>query len=165
MYSETVVRPNGVQFRGQELPREMLDEEIMKTHIPIGNGPYMFDDGASGSFEHAVPNPTYVDVGGLNRPYLDRRELTIVPDAVARETAFRANQIDQTWFTDVRQADTIENDLGDDIKRVIYPGTSGQALILNIRRDPWKDERARRAVHLGIMTSSSARSSSAMSHT
>ena len=141
---------NGVAFRGFEMPKEMLDEEILKTHVPIGNGPYIFDDGGSGSFEHAIPNPTYEDPGGLDRPYLDRRELTIVPDSVARETAFRANQIDQTWFDDVRQGDSVERDLGDDINRIIYPGTSGQALILNIRRSPWQDERARRAVHLGI---------------
>jgi peptide/nickel transport system substrate-binding protein len=141
---------NGVMFRGLEVPREMLDEEILKTHVPIGNGPYMFDNGQSGSFEHAVPNPTYQDPEGLSRPYLDRRELTFVPDAVARETAFRANQIDQTWFEDVRQADTVERDLGDKIERIAYPQTSGQALILNIRRRPWQDERARRAVHLGI---------------
>ncbi len=141
---------DGVAFRSGELPREMLDEEILKNHIPIGNGPYMYDDGQASSFEHAVPNPTYVDPSGDDRPYLDKRELTIVPDEIARETAFRANQIDQMWFTDVRQADTIEGDLGADIDRITYPSQSGQALILNIRRDPWKDERARRAVHLGI---------------
>ena len=137
----------GVRIRGYELPREMLDVETLKNHAPIGTGPYMYDGGQQGSSEKALRNPNYWN-GDL--PYIERKEVTLVPDAAAQEAAFRAGQIDVLGFQDVRQANSISEDLSDRITHVTYPSTSGMAMMLNIRRDPWKDQRAREAFHRAI---------------
>ncbi|MEX1022433.1 MAG: ABC transporter substrate-binding protein [Dehalococcoidia bacterium] len=133
--------------RMYEVPQEMLDETTLKEDIPIGTGPYMYKSHQLGSREELVRNPDYwrEDV-----PYLDGRTLTFIPDNAAGEAAFRGGQIEDIGFSNIRQAETIGADLGDEIRTVEYPSTSGMALVANIRREPWTDERVRRAVHRAI---------------
>ncbi len=135
---------DGAMERGYEVPQEMLDETIIKEHIPIGTGPYMYKSHQLGSREEIVANPDY---WREDRPYLDGRNLTFIPDSAAEEAAFRAGQIEDIDFSDVRQRDAVVGDMGDDVRHIEYASTSGMALIANIRRAPWTDERVRRALH------------------
>lgn len=134
-------------LRMYEVPQEMLDETILKEDIPIGTGPYMYSSHQLGSREEMVRNPDYwrEDV-----PYLDGRTLTFIPDDAAGEAAFRGGQIEDLQFSNIRQAETVGADLGDEIRTIEFPSVSGMALMANVRRDPWKDERVRRAVHRAI---------------
>jgi peptide/nickel transport system substrate-binding protein len=96
-----------------------------------------------------VRNPDYFIKG---KPYLDGKFITFLGDSAAVEAAFRANQVDdpgQAW-DNVKQAQQIQQDLGNKIKNVTYPSTSGMAMLLNIHRDPWKDVRVREAFYRAI---------------
>ncbi|MQA00523.1 MAG: hypothetical protein GEU80_14535 [Dehalococcoidia bacterium] len=138
---------NSAGGRNYELPQEMLDETTLREDIPIGTGPYMYKSHQLGSREEVVKNPNYwrPDV-----PYLDGRTLTFIADSAAEEAAFRAGQVEDIDFSDLRQRDSVVGDLGDEVRALEYPSTSGMALIANVRRPPWNDERVRRALHRSI---------------
>ena len=131
----------------QAIPREVLDEAVLKENPPIGTGPFMYKGHRLGTTEEAVRNPNY---WLKDRPYLDGKLLTVVPDAAAAEATFRSNQIDQLSFSDVKQRDNVARDLGDKINLVDYPSASGMALLLNIRKEPFTDIRIREAIHRAI---------------
>ncbi len=129
------------------LPKELLDEDILKTQPPIGTGPYMYESHTLGSIEEAVRNPDYFV---KDRPYPDGKKITTVPDSAAVEAAFLAGQIDHMGFDNVRQRDAVVDALGDDINPRDHPSSSGMALLLNIRRPPFTDIRIREAIHRAI---------------
>lgn len=140
----------GVNVRPHEVPREMLDEQTLRTDVPIGTGPYMYKSHQAGSREEMVKNPNYF-MQGL--PYLDGKTLTLIPDAAAGEAAFLSGQVDDTsdiGFQDIRQRDRIAGQLGNRIRVISFPSTSGMALLLNKNRAPFNDIRVREAVHRAI---------------
>jgi len=101
------------------IPKEMLDRETLMQDVPIGTGPFMFKSYQLGSIEEAVRNPNYFV---KDRPYLDGKRLTFIPDDAAQEAAFRANQIDSSGFSNIRQRDSVAADLGNRITVVDIPG-------------------------------------------
>ncbi|MGI8550215.1 MAG: ABC transporter substrate-binding protein [Dehalococcoidia bacterium] len=129
------------------VPKEMLDEQTLKTQPPIGNGPYMFKSSQQGSREEAERNPTYYLPG---RPYPNGKLLTFLPDLAAIEAAFRAGQIDDIGFSDVKQAQSVTGDLGNKIVSGAVPSLSGLALLLNIHRPPFNDARVREAIYRAV---------------
>jgi peptide/nickel transport system substrate-binding protein len=137
----------GAMVRGHEVPREMLDEDTLKEEIPIGTGPFMFEDMRAGSWEQVERNPNY---WLEDRPYLDGKRHTLMPDPSARESQFRTGDLHSLGFTDVRQADSVEDGMGDRMRRITYPSDSGMALLANIRRAPFDDERVREAIHRAV---------------
>jgi peptide/nickel transport system substrate-binding protein len=140
----------GVNTRPYEVPREMLDEQTLRTDVPIGTGPFMYKSHQAGSREEVVRNPNYFM---KDRPYLEGRTLTLIPDAAAGEAAFLSGQIDDTsdiGFQDIKQRDRVAGQLGNRIKVTSYPSTSGMALLLNKNRAPFSDIRVREAIHRAI---------------
>lgn len=131
------------------VPKDMLDEQTLKTSPPVGTGPYMYKEHRQNSSEDVVRNPDYFL---KDRPYLAGRSLVFLGDAAAIEAAFRANQIDDTAeaWQNVKQAEAVNRDLGNKVKALKNPSASGMAILLNIHRDPWKDARVREAVHRAI---------------
>jgi ABC-type transport system substrate-binding protein len=137
------------QMNRHAVPKEMLDEQTLKTHFPVGTGPYLYSKHSQNSSEDVVRNPEYFV---KDRPFFAGKSLVFLGDAAAEEAAFRANQVDDnsgTW-PNIRKAEEIAKDMGSKIKNIIYPSTSGMALVLNINRDPWKDIRVREAVYRAI---------------
>jgi len=131
------------------VPPEMLDEQTLKTTPPVGTGPFMYKSHQQNTNEEMVRNPEYFIKG---KPYLDGKFITFLGDSAAVEAAFRANQVDdpgQAW-DNIKQAQQIQQDLGNKIKNLTYPSTSGMAMLLNIHRDPWKDVRVREAFYRAI---------------
>lgn len=129
------------------VPKEMLDENTLKNEVPLGTGPYIYKAHQQGSTEEVTRNPNY---WVKDRPYMDGKKVTFIPDAAAGEAAFRDGQIDQIEFTDIRQRDSIKRALGDRIVTNDYPSASGVAIILNIHREPFSDQRVREAIHRAI---------------
>ncbi|HXH22566.1 MAG TPA: ABC transporter substrate-binding protein [Dehalococcoidia bacterium] len=130
-------------------PKEMLDEQILKTHPPVGTGPFMYKEHRQNSSEDVVRNPNYFV---KDRPYLAGKSLVFLGDAAAIEAAFRANQIDDTpenWPNKLT-AETVAKDMGSKIKNYTYPSTSGMAMLVNIHREPFKDIRVREAIYRAI---------------
>ena len=130
-------------------PKEMLDEKTLKETIPIGSGPYQYKTHTQGSTEEVR---RFEGWRLKPRPYIDEKKLTFVPDAAATEAAFRANQIDTMpeGFQSVKQAESVARDLGNKIKTIKLPSTSGMALIVNVNRAPWNDVRVREAIYRAI---------------
>jgi len=137
------------QMQRITVPKEMLDEQTLKTTPPIGTGPYMYKSHQQNSNEEVVRNPEYWVKG---KPYLDGKFITFLGDSAAVEAAFRAGQVDDpgSAWDNIKQAQQIEKDLGSKIKNITYPSTSGMAMVLNIHRDPFKDIRVREAIYRGI---------------
>lgn len=129
------------------LPRELLDEQTLKSQPPIGTGPYMYQSHTLGSIEEAVRNPDYFVA---DRPYPDGKKITTVPDSASVEAAFLAGQIDHMSFDNVKQRDAVVDQLGDAVVPRDYPSSSGMALLLNIRKPPFTDIRVREAIHRAI---------------
>jgi peptide/nickel transport system substrate-binding protein len=131
------------------VPPEMLDEQTLKTTPPVGSGPYMYKSHQQNTNEEVVRNPDYFVKG---KPYLDSKFITFLGDSAAVEAAFRAGQVDDpgSSWDNIKQAQQIQQDLGNKIKNVTYPSTSGMAMLMNIHRDPWKDARVREAFYRAI---------------
>ena len=137
------------QMNRGPVPKEMLDEQTLKTTPPVGTGPFMYKSHQQNTNEEVVRNPDYFVKG---KPYLDGKFITFLGDSAAVEAAFRAGQVDdpgQTW-DNIKQAQQIEKDMGAKIKNITYPSTSGMAMLLNIHRDPFKDARVREAIYRAI---------------
>lgn len=131
------------------VPKEMLDEKTLKTTPPVGNGPFMYKGGQQGSREEAVANPDYYVKG---QPYIQNKTLTFVPDSATLEASFRAGQLDDLPedFTDIKQEQSIKQDLGNKIQTRDEPSASGMALLVNIHRPPFNDPRVREAIYRAI---------------
>jgi peptide/nickel transport system substrate-binding protein len=129
------------------VPKEMLDEQTLKQQIPVGSGPYEYKTHTQGSIEEIK---AFTGYRIKDRPYIAEKKLTFVPDSAAIEAAFRANQIDWMGFSDIKQRDSVTKDLGKKVESETYPSESGMALVVNVFRDPWKDARAREAIHRAI---------------
>lgn len=129
------------------VPREMLDEQTLKTTPPLGNGPFVYKSYQQGSREEATRNPAYYVKG---RPYIDGKVLTYLPDTASLEAAFRTAKIDDITFTDIKQAQSVAQDLGARIVTRADPSPTGMALLANIHRSPWKDPRVREAIYRGV---------------
>ncbi len=135
---------------GYIVPKEMLDEETLKRTIPVGQGPYEYKAHTQGSIEEAKRFDGY---RLKPKPYIDEKKLTFMPDNVAVEAAFRANQIDaidSESVQSVKQKDALLKDLGNRVVANTYPSTSGMALVVNINRKPWDDPRVREAIYRAI---------------
>jgi len=137
----------GIHTGKPTVPKEMLDEKLLKETITVGSGPYEYKSHQQGSTEEVKKNPSY---RVAEQPLVAERKLTFVPDTAAQEAAFRSNQIDMIDFSDVKQKDAVVRDLGNKIVVHSRPSTSGMAVIANITRDPWKDIRVREALHRAI---------------
>ena len=131
-------------------PREMLDEKTLKETIPVGTGPFQYKSHSQGSIEEVARFEGY---RLADRPYLDGRRLTFVPDVAAMEAAFRSGQIDLLTYegiTSVRAKESLQRDLGNRIVVKTNPSTSGMALVVNVNRPPWNDVRVREALYRAI---------------
>jgi peptide/nickel transport system substrate-binding protein len=134
---------------GITVPKEMLDEETLKRSIPVGNGPYEYKSHTLNSIEEIKRFDNYYL---KPRPWIDEKRLTIMPDSVAVESAFRAGQIDAIdaeHLLNVKQRDSLVKDLGPRIKTQSWPIT-GLAIIANIHRKPFDDIRVREAMYRAI---------------
>jgi peptide/nickel transport system substrate-binding protein len=129
------------------IPKEMLDEKTLKETVPVGSGPYEYKTHTQGSIEEVK---RYEGYRVKELPYIAEKKLTFVPDQAAIEAAFRANQIDLTAFTDIKQKESVARDLGTKIVTHDRPSDSGMALIVNIHRAPWNDIRVREALYRAI---------------
>ena len=133
----------GAMNRGTEVPQEMLDETVLKEEVPIGTGPCLFDSYQVGSREVALRNPDYFI---KDRPFMDKIQYTVLQDNAAQEAAFRANATDVHDAPDIKEAEGLTRDLGDEITEISYSSGTGMVIMLNIRREPFNDIRMREAI-------------------
>jgi peptide/nickel transport system substrate-binding protein len=129
------------------LAREVIERDGDADKTVIGTGPFMFEKYRVGVGVSFVRNPDYWDKG---KPYLERVELTAMPDAGARLAAFRAGKIDR--ITDgVTNMQAIKGSVPG---AQIVPGISlvGSCLEFNLQQTdkPWGDKKVRQALQYAI---------------
>jgi peptide/nickel transport system substrate-binding protein len=108
---------------------------------PSGTGPFKLQDWVPG--EHIVleKNPTYFKEG---LPYLDRLEFRVIRNEVAAAAALRAGEVDFISRVPLPQVFGLEKTPG--IEILTGPAMAPTVALLNMRRPPLNDVRARRAI-------------------
>lgn len=109
--------------------------------VAVGTGPFLlkeYDPAVGGKLER---NPEYFV---KDRPYLDGVLALVMPDAQARETAFRMGKTD-TYRAEPKQLSDLMRDLPG-VKSYSYPYNGVYKIAMNCRRAPFADAHVRQAV-------------------
>jgi peptide/nickel transport system substrate-binding protein len=124
------------------------DAGIKEYNNLLGTGPWMRGEMTPAVSSFLERNPNYFRAG---QPYMDRIEFTIVSDPTAREAAFRSKQFDtpSIWGGVNKQtADGFKEQMGDDMEIISKPLTAPITFTFNTQKEPFNDQRVRRAFHL-----------------
>ncbi len=139
----------GLQTAQAIIPPELYAN--LDSAKPVGSGPYQLAD--------STPNVkyTYKRFDGYrgaskNMPYVDEKEMQILTDVVAIETALRAGQLNYWNTAPLPRIASIVSESGGRIKQISVKGLGFWGLHLNMERDlPWqKDERIRQAMYRAV---------------
>ena len=127
------------------IPPETLDN--LKEAKQIGSGPYSVAEADLGIGYLYQKNPEFRE-SSRGWPYIDEREVKVIGDAVAKEAAFRAGQVDLWTGLTSSQAQTVPQDMGDQVQFLRRPQFGGRAWQLNMTKEdmPWRDIRVREAL-------------------
>jgi peptide/nickel transport system substrate-binding protein len=130
------------------LPCEGTRGEFDVATTAIGTGPYVLERWERDRERVLTAHPDYYVEG---QPYIERIEISIVPDQAAAIAAFRTGQTDflSALSLDKQQADRI---LSEDPEAVLFreQGLTQTRLYMNQERAPFDDVRVRRAVALAV---------------
>ncbi|MHB8516033.1 MAG: ABC transporter substrate-binding protein [Dehalococcoidia bacterium] len=141
------------------IPREVVDfrDEAKRDIDMVGSGPFMLDTWKPGSAVTLVRNPQWfarddhASGDGAPRPFLDGYEAQFSPQQdVLQQVVFERKRIDTTGFSDVKALDQEQKTNLADIllEQTDAGGMLASRLLLD--RPPFKDDRVRRALHLGV---------------
>ncbi len=130
------------------LPCEGTEGQYDLNTTAIGTGAYVLETWERDRERILVANPDYFVEG---EPYIERIEVSIVPDQAASLAAFRTGQTDylSTLSLDKTQAEKV---LAEDPTAVLNreSGLTQTRLFMNQAREPFDDLKVRRAVALAI---------------
>jgi ABC-type transport system substrate-binding protein len=124
------------------------DYESGEIEDPIGTGPFVLDEWVPNDHVTVVRNDSYWREG---LPYLDEVTFQFLPDAVARNQALRAGDVDMMNSEALDQIVDLAND--DEIKsdyNFVDDGSDGDepTILLNTQTGPTQDVEVRRALAL-----------------
>lgn len=127
---------------------EQLDGDDRST-VPIGTGPFVFDEWVPDTHLRVVRNDDYWREG---LPYLDEIEYRVIADNDQRGNAFSAGDVDMLHTTDAAlTVDLRERADAGDAQLVEDQVTSEQAFLqLNLAKPPFDDVRVRTALAQAI---------------
>ncbi|HYH31135.1 MAG TPA: ABC transporter substrate-binding protein [Pseudonocardia sp.] len=130
------------------LPCEAARGEFDVSSTAIGTGPFVLERWERDRERVLTAHPDYYVEG---QPYLERVEISIVPDQAATIAAFRTGQTDylSVLSLDTAQAERI---LAENPDAVLFreQGLTQTRLYMNQEAEPFDDVRVRRAVALAI---------------
>lgn len=135
-------------------PREIYDQEGNFENRMIGTGPYLLDTTASQKGTRWVlsRNPGYWQAG---KPYIDKLEARIVPEASSAFAAFKVKQLDLLGggggghSITPQEARQVATQNPESVKYA-YLAPTPLNIYMNVRRPPFNDVRIRRAVSLAL---------------
>jgi peptide/nickel transport system substrate-binding protein len=133
----------GNNLLGPIAPKEWLANADVKKWA-VGSGPFMLTELVESDHATLVKNPTYYK---KDRPYLDKIVIRLFADQTTFRTAFTAGQIDIYGATNQDEAKEIKQSKGD-LQYFHSKSTGYDSFWMNIKQDPWKDPRVRRAVNM-----------------
>ncbi|HET6615304.1 MAG TPA: ABC transporter substrate-binding protein [Dehalococcoidia bacterium] len=117
-----------------------------------GAGPYTLRDYAEGQGATLDKNPNYYRKDEKNNnaqiPYVDGIDVKIITDRAAIRTAFQTNQLSVYTAETVDEANQLNQ--GDQYNEVRDPVNTFIAFTMNPTKDPWKDDRIRKAANFAI---------------
>ena len=140
------------------LPRHLLEDESVDLnqgeHVVnnnSGSGPFILEEYRSGNSYFVNKNPGYFKEG---RPYFDRIEHYIITQPATLIAQIEARQIDMAnaGSTNLEANEYYELERitdGDYVAHDILAG-GNYGLMLNVKKDPFKDHRVRRAIFLAV---------------
>jgi peptide/nickel transport system substrate-binding protein len=111
---------------------------------PVGAGPFLLKDWVRNSTMTFVRNPNYWNAP---RPYVDQVIFRPIADEQQRINSFKAGEANMIWTNQPESGDQISK-AGGVAKPLVFNG--GTPIWFNLRRAPFNDIRARRAVVLAI---------------
>jgi peptide/nickel transport system substrate-binding protein len=150
--------PNAYLFTGTQLadpgaqcifPKENLDN--LDTAWTVGSGPYELVEYQM-NVRYLYRRFAGYHEASKGLPYIDEREVTVIQDAAAQESAFRSGQID-IWgdggggLPVPGLGDTLKRDLGGKVQIDDYLALSMQTWNANVTKAPWNDVRVREAMY------------------
>jgi peptide/nickel transport system substrate-binding protein len=139
----------GLQTSQSIIPPELYAN--LDSGKPVGSGPYMQVD--------ETPNVKYNykrfdGYRGASKqlPYVDEKEIQLITDAVAIETALRSGQLNYWNTAPLPRIDSIVNESNGKIKQISVKGLGFWGLHLNMERNlPWQtDDRIRQAMYRAV---------------
>jgi peptide/nickel transport system substrate-binding protein len=129
--------------------REVIEKDGDASKTIVGTGPFIFlpAEYVDGSQINLKKNPDYWDTG---KPYVDRVEVTVMPDESTQLAAFRAGRLDMISATKVN-ADALQKTMPD-AKRLFPVDISNVGLQASMKQNPtlWGDARVRKALLYAI---------------
>ena len=136
----------GSSVGGCIIPKRLIDAGTDLRTQAAGAGPFFLEQYRDGEIASVTRN---VNFWAAPLPWIDGIDFRIIMDRAARRTAFLSQQIDLYNPANSREAEEIQK-LDDGI--VINPEPSLYTVSLGMRadREPFKDERVRRAIARGL---------------
>ncbi|MGR6998299.1 ABC transporter substrate-binding protein [Yinghuangia aomiensis] len=126
-------------------PTAMQKDFRAFSEHPVGAGPFVVKEWLRGNKLVLKKNPTYWQ--GPRRPYLDELDIKVLPDIQQQLNTIEVGDADLMLTSDpARTKDAQEAKLG----VVQTTANFGHAVVFNLRRAPFDDPRARRAVALAV---------------
>jgi peptide/nickel transport system substrate-binding protein len=126
------------------IPPETFDG--LDSERQIGSGPFMLDNWVISTRYHYVRNPDYHGRGQKGLPYRDATDVFILPDNAAIEAAMRSRQVSE-WIPPPTQFEDLKTSMGDLVQTQEFLSLSPQTWNMNMEKDPFKDERFRKAMY------------------
>lgn len=136
------------------VPKEALtDANIVKLRgEAAGAGPFILKSYAEGQGAALDRNPNYYlkdkDNNNEQLPYIDGIDVKIITDRAAIRTAFQSGQLDLYTAQNVDEANQLKG--GGNYNIVRDPVNTFIAFTMNPTRDPWKDDRVRKAANFAL---------------
>jgi peptide/nickel transport system substrate-binding protein len=128
------------------IPRELIEAGTDLRTQGAGAGPFFLEQYKDGEIASVTRN---VNFWMAPVPWIDGIDFRIIMDRAARRTAFLSQQIDLYEAATIREAEEIQG-LNDRVVITPEPGLSYVSLGMRADREPFNDERVRRAIALGL---------------
>ncbi len=128
------------------VPKQLIDAGTDLRAQGAGAGPFFLAQYRDGEIASVTRN---VNFWGAPLPWIDGIDFRIIMDRAARRTAFLSQQIDMYTAANIREADELRG-INDHIIITPEPNLAYASLGMRADREPFKDERVRRAIALGL---------------
>lgn len=139
---------------GMISPKQILEAPRSIAEHPIGSGPFVLQSYTREQGAVFTRREGYNWSPPVTRhqgeAYLDRIELSIVPEAMIRFTSLQAGQSDLTLDAPPQNAKAIRESSDLTLRSRIRKGNPFRSLTFNVEQAPFDDVRVRRAVAKGI---------------
>lgn len=134
------------------VPKELIATPDKMKSASAGAGPFVLNPGKYTEGQNALleRNTSYYrkDDSGTQEPYVDAISTKIISDRSALSTAFQSQQIDQYGAQNVDEAKSLQTGNNYSVNRDAT--NTFIAFTMNPTKDPWKDDRIRKAAMYAI---------------